>query len=148
MWKLADRKLESRLLLGTARYPSPAILQEAILASLAGEVYSIEILEKLAKQARKTLRDLGYDNVEVIVGDGYRGLPDKAPFDAILVTAAPSEIPEPLREQLKVGGRLVIPVGQYFQDLLLVTRTADGYEERRVELVRLEPMTGEAQKKD
>lgn len=122
--------------------------QAAILASLAGEVYTIEILEDLADQARITLSDLGYENVEVVVGDGYRGLPDKAPFDAILVTAAPPQIPQPLREQLRVGGRMVIPVGDYFQDLLLITRTADGFDEERVQLVRLEQMTGEAQRQD
>jgi protein-L-isoaspartate(D-aspartate) O-methyltransferase len=122
--------------------------QAAILASLASQVYTIEILEDLAEQARATLSDLGYENVEVVVGDGYRGLPDKAPFDAILVTAAPSQIPQPLREQLRVGGRLVIPVGDYFQDLLLITRTADGFDEEIVQLVRLEKMTGEAQQQD
>jgi protein-L-isoaspartate(D-aspartate) O-methyltransferase len=119
--------------------------QAAILAVLADEVYSIEILEGLAERAGRTLGELGYDNVEVVVGDGYRGLPDKAPFDGILVTAAPSRIPQPLLDQLAVGGRMVVAVGDYFQDLLVLTRTADGIEETRVDLVRLEPMTGEAQ---
>lgn len=119
--------------------------QAAILALLASEVYTIEILEELGQQARRTLSDLGYDNVEVVIGDGYRGLPGAAPFDGILVTAAPSRVPQPLLEQLKVGGRMVVPVGEYFQDLLVLTKTADGIEETRVELVRFEPMTGEAQ---
>lgn len=122
--------------------------QAAILARLASEVFSIEIRDDLGRQAEKTLRELGYENVRVSIGDGYRGLPEAAPFDAILVTAAPRRTPEPLLEQLKVGGRMVIPVGEYFQDLLVITRTADGYEESRVDLVRLEPMTGEAQQAD
>ena len=118
--------------------------QAAILALLADEVFSIEILEDLGGQARRTLAELGYENVNVVIGDGYRGLPEEAPFDGILVTAAPSRVPQPLVDQLRVGGRMVIPVGGYFQDLLVVTRTADGIEETRVELVRIEPMTGEA----
>lgn len=118
--------------------------QAAILALLADQVYSIEILEELGDRARETLAELGYDNVHVVIGDGYRGLPEEAPFDGILVTAAPSRIPQPLLDQLKVGGRMVIPVGEYFQDLMVLTKTADGVEEARVDLVRLEPMTGEA----
>jgi len=119
--------------------------QAAILALLADEVFSMEILEELGGRARRTLADLGYDNVSVVIGDGYRGLPQEAPFDGILVTAAPSRVPQPLIDQLRVGGRMVIPVGDYFQDLLVVTKTADGIEERRVDLVRIEPMTGEVE---
>ncbi len=122
--------------------------QAAILALLADEVYSIEILEELGRKARGKLDELGYENIEVVIGDGYGGLPQEAPFDAILVTAAPAETPEPLLEQLKVGGRMVIPVGKYFQDLLVITRTADGFEENRVDLVRFEPMTGQVQRPD
>ena len=122
--------------------------QAAILAVLADRVYSIEIHDELGRQARRKLRELGYENVMVSIGDGYGGLPAEAPFDAILVTAAPRRTPQPLLEQLRVGGRMVIPVGEYFQDLLVITRTADGYEQSRVDLVRLEPMTGEAQKPD
>jgi protein-L-isoaspartate(D-aspartate) O-methyltransferase len=121
--------------------------QAAILSLLASEVFSIEIMEDLGREAARRLEEFGYDNVQVIIGDGYRGLAEEAPFDGILVTAAPDEIPQPLLDQLKVGGRMVIPVGGYFQDLLVLTRTADGIEESRVDLVRLEPMTGEAQKK-
>ncbi len=120
--------------------------QAAILGLLAAEVYSIEIMEDLGRRARRTLSELGYSNVQVVIGDGYRGLAAEAPFDVILVTAAPDKIPQPLLDQLKVGGRMVIPVGGYFQDLLVLTRTADGIEETRVDLVRLEPMTGEVQK--
>jgi protein-L-isoaspartate(D-aspartate) O-methyltransferase len=121
--------------------------QAAILGMLAKEVFSIEIMEELGRRAGRTLSDQGYDNVRVVIGDGYRGLSSEAPFDGILVTAAPDKIPQPLLDQLEVGGRMVIPVGGYFQDLLVLTRTADGIEETRVDLVRFEPMTGEIQKK-
>ena len=83
----------------------------AVLSELAGRVYTIEIVEMLGRRAANTLERLGYNNVTVRVGDGYAGWPDQAPFDAILVTAAPEEVPEPLIEQLAVGGRIVIPVG-------------------------------------
>jgi protein-L-isoaspartate(D-aspartate) O-methyltransferase len=85
--------------------------QAAVLAELVAHVYSIEIVEILARRADSTLKELGYGNISVKAGDGYRGWPEHAPFDAIIVTAAPDHIPEPLVEQLKVGGRLVIPVG-------------------------------------
>lgn len=118
--------------------------QAAVLAELGAEVFSIEIVEELATSARKRLAELGY-KVEVRHGDGYGGWPDHAPFDAIVVTAAPPQIPMPLQEQLKVGGRLVVPVGRGFQDLVVVTRTADGFERRTVTGVRFVPMTGRAQ---
>lgn len=121
--------------------------QAAVLAEIAGEVYSIEILEKLAAGAARRLDSLGSGNVHVMCGDGYMGWPDEAPFDAIVVTAAPDHIPRPLKEQLKVGGRLVIPVGDVYQELLLITRTAEGYESRSVIPVRFVPMTGEAEKR-
>jgi protein-L-isoaspartate(D-aspartate) O-methyltransferase len=120
--------------------------QAAVLARLVREVYSVEILRPLGEQARTTLEELGYENVQVRVGDGYKGWPEKAPFDAIIVTAAPERIPEPLIEQLKVGGRLVIPVGNFWQNLLVITKTADGVEKRTVLPVRFVPMTGEVQK--
>ncbi len=85
--------------------------QAAVLAELAGRVYTIEIVEELGRRAANTLQRLGYDNVTARVGDGYAGWPDQAPFDAILVTAAPEEVPQPLIEQLAVGGRMVVPVG-------------------------------------
>ena len=119
--------------------------QAAVLAQIASEVYSIEILDSLAARARSTLSELGYGNVQVRVGDGFAGWPEKAPFDAILVTAAPPKVPQPLLDQLKVGGKLVIPVGRYFQDLKVYTRTADGFEVRNVIPVRFVPMTGQAQ---
>ncbi|HWR98571.1 MAG TPA: protein-L-isoaspartate(D-aspartate) O-methyltransferase [Candidatus Methanoperedens sp.] len=117
--------------------------QAAVLAELAGEVYSIEILEPLARQAAATLAGLGYTRVQVRAGDGYLGWPEAAPFDAIIVTAAPDHVPQPLVDQLKVGGRLVIPVGQYYQELVVCTKTATGIERRGVLPVRFVPMTGE-----
>ncbi|MHC4972104.1 MAG: protein-L-isoaspartate(D-aspartate) O-methyltransferase [Planctomycetota bacterium] len=120
----------------------------AVLAELANEVYTIEILEPLAKQAERNLHRLGYRNVHVRHGDGYQGWPDAAPFDAIVVTAAPREVPEPLKAQLKVGGRLVVPVGDRIQYLRVLTRTKDGtFLEDPLFEVRFVPMTGEAQRK-
>ena len=115
--------------------------QAAILGSIAAEVYSIEIVPELAAQARGLLSRMGFDNVEVRTGDGYQGWPDEAPFDRILVSAAPRSIPQPLIDQLKVGGKLVIPVGGYLQDLLVVTKTENGIRKRRVDIVRVDPMT-------
>jgi protein-L-isoaspartate(D-aspartate) O-methyltransferase len=120
--------------------------QAAVLARLCREVYTIEILEPLARRARQTLAQLGMQNVHVRAGDGYQGWPEQAPFDAIVVTAAPPEIPEPLKQQLGLGGRLVIPVGTALQELRVLTRTERGFEERRVLPVRFVPMTGEAQR--
>lgn len=117
--------------------------QAAVLAELAGEVYSIEILEPLARRAAATLLELGYARVHVRTGDGYQGWPEAAPFDAIVVTAAPDHIPQPLLDQLTVGGRLVIPVGSFSQELLVCTKTAAGVERRSVIPVRFVPMTGE-----
>jgi protein-L-isoaspartate(D-aspartate) O-methyltransferase len=118
----------------------------AVLSRLAAEVYSIEIVEPLALRAGATLAELGYGNVHVRAGDGYGGWPDAAPFDAIVLTAAPPEIPEPLLDQLAVGGRLVAPVGGgWQQELQVVTRTEDGFERETVAPVRFVPMTGKAQ---
>jgi len=86
--------------------------QAAILAELVKEVYTIEIIEKLGKRAREILGQLGYKNIEVKIGDGYKGWPEKAPFDAIIVTCAPEAIPQPLMDQLREGGRMIIPVGR------------------------------------
>jgi protein-L-isoaspartate(D-aspartate) O-methyltransferase len=122
--------------------------QAAVLSRIAGRVYTIEILPGLAERARQELAALGYDNVESRVGDGWAGWPENAPYDGILVTAAPPRVPEPLLQQLKVGGRLVIPVGSFFQDLLVYTRTEKGFEKRNVIPVRFVPMTGEAEKSD
>jgi protein-L-isoaspartate(D-aspartate) O-methyltransferase len=119
--------------------------QAAVLAELAGEVYSIEIVEPLGERARADLARLGYRNVQVRVGDGYRGWPEQAPFDAIIVTAAPGHVPQPLIDQLAVGGRLVLPVGGLDQELLLLSRDADGIHEERLIGVRFVPMRGEAE---
>ncbi len=117
----------------------------AVLSRIAREVYSIEIVEPVASQASKRLAVLGYHNVEVRVADGYRGWPEKAPFDAILLSAAPSQIPKPLLAQLRVGGKMVAPVGGFFQDLQVITKTADGLETTKIIPVRLSPMKGKAQ---
>lgn len=120
--------------------------QAAVLAEMGARVASVEIVEPLAEQAAALLRELGYERVEVRSGDGYHGWPEKAPFDAIVVTAAPPEIPEPLKEQLALGGRLVAPIGSRLQELVVLTRTPEGLLERRVLPVRFVPMTGEAQR--
>ena len=117
--------------------------QAAVLAELAKEVYSIEILEPLARRAAATLRELGYAGVAVRAGDGYLGWPEAAPFDAIIVTAAPDHIPQPLVDQLKVGGRLVIPVGERYQELLQCVKTPQGLLRRSIIPVRFVPLTGE-----
>ncbi|MEE8104013.1 MAG: protein-L-isoaspartate(D-aspartate) O-methyltransferase [Planctomycetota bacterium] len=119
----------------------------AVLAEIAKQVFSIEILEPLAKRAQRTIKRLGYKNIEIRHGDGYRGWPEEAPFDAIVVTAAPPKVPEPLKEQLAVGGHLVIPVGKLRQEIRVITRTKDGFVEHGVLPVRFVPMTGEAEEK-
>jgi len=120
--------------------------QAAILAELTKEVYSIEIVESLGKRAEKLLNELGYNNIHVRIGDGYKGWPDKAPFDKIIVTAAPDHVPQPLVDQLKNGGILVIPVGQTHQELLVVSKDEKGVRQENVLPVRFVPMTGEARK--
>jgi len=122
--------------------------QAAVLGEMGVKVFSIEIIEPLAKRAKAILSKLGYaKKVRVRHGDGYAGWPEHAPFDAVIVTAAPPKIPEPLRQQLKVGGHLVIPVGRHYQSLLRVTRTKDGFREESVIPVRFVPMTGKAQER-
>ena len=121
--------------------------QAAVLAEIADSVFSIEILKPLADRASEQLSALGYKNVHVRCGDGYQGWPEHAPFDAIIVTAAPDHIPQPLKDQLKIGGRLIIPVGARYQELLQITRTEQRFEEKRLLPVRFVPMTGEAQEK-
>lgn len=120
--------------------------QAAVLAELGAEVYTIEIVRELGERAGKTLEELGYASVRVRVGDGYLGWPEAAPFDGIVVTAAPPEIPEPLIAQLKPGGRMVIPVGPVFdaQELLVVTKMVDGKTLAQDVLpVRFVPLTRE-----
>ena len=114
--------------------------QAAVLARLAKRVYSIEIVPELARSARERLEALGYTNVEVITGDGWAGLPALAPFDGILVAAAPPEVPQALLDQLSVGARLVIPVGQWDQDLRVYERKPDGIDQRTVFGVRFVPL--------
>ncbi|HZF09810.1 MAG TPA: protein-L-isoaspartate(D-aspartate) O-methyltransferase [Thermoanaerobaculia bacterium] len=114
----------------------------AVLSRIAREVYSIEISGPVANQAEKRLSTLGYANVHVRSGDGYQGWPEKAPFDAILVSAAPPKLPKLLLDQLRVGGKMVVAQGGFIQDLLVITKTADGLEKRTVIPVRLSPMTG------
>ncbi len=115
----------------------------ALLSRLAREVYTIEIDKALAARARKTLRQLEFDNVAVKVGDGYRGWPEEAPFDAILVTVSTPRPPPLLYEQLKMGGRMVVAVGTLVQEMQLLTKTPDGPITQPVSLVNLGPMTGE-----
>jgi len=119
--------------------------QAAVLARVYKEVYSIEIIDELARRARTTLSEVGYDNVHVRSGDGYDGWPDQAPFDAVILTAAPPRIPAPLLDQLRPGGKMVVPLGKVTQDLLVLTKTAEGFERRIVAPVRFVPMTGKAQ---
>lgn len=122
--------------------------QAAVLAEIVKDVYTIEIIPSLGKKADEILKTLHYENIHVIIGDGYRGLPAQAPFDAIIVTAAPGHVPQPLVEQLKIGGRMIIPVGDYYQELLLITKQSDGsIKQKSVLPVRFVPMTGEAQQK-
>ncbi len=118
----------------------------AVLAEIASEVYTIEIIEWLADLAKDNLQIAGVENVHAKFGDGFRGWPEHAPYDAIVLTAAPSKIPEPLKMQLKVGGVLVAPIGVGSQKLVKVRRIAqDIFEEETVMMVRFVPMTGEAQ---
>jgi protein-L-isoaspartate(D-aspartate) O-methyltransferase len=142
MTQLARPRPEARALdIGTG-----SGYQAAILAELVETVYSIEILCPLADAARARLKALGHANVEVRCGDGYRGWPEHAPFDLIILAAAPDHIPEPLIEQLAPGGRLVLPVGGFSQELVVVEKGTDGTVTKdRIIPVRFVPMTGEAE---
>jgi protein-L-isoaspartate(D-aspartate) O-methyltransferase len=142
MSELADLKPGDKVLeVGTG-----SGYQAAVLSEMGMKVFSIEIVEPLARQAQATLDGLGYE-VKVRHGDGYAGWPDEAPFDAVIVTAAPPSIPKPLEAQVALGGRLVIPVGKHFQSLVRVTRTEKGLRKQKVLPVRFVPMTGEAQQR-
>jgi protein-L-isoaspartate(D-aspartate) O-methyltransferase len=115
--------------------------QAAVLAEVAGQVHTIEIVEPLGQQAKALLKDLGYENVHVRIGDGYAGWPEEAPFDRIMVTAAPDHVPQPLVDQLAVGGRMIIPVGRDYQELIVITKTETGVVQRATIPVRFVPLT-------
>jgi len=119
--------------------------QAAVLAELVPEVYTIEILPELAAHARTILEALGYKNIRIRCGDGYLGWPENAPFDRIIVTAAPDHVPQPLIDQLKPGGKMIIPVGRMEQDLVLIEKSEQGVSRRSTIPVRFVPMTGRAQ---
>jgi protein-L-isoaspartate(D-aspartate) O-methyltransferase len=146
MTQLADPKLGDRVLdIGTG-----SGYQAAVLAEMGAEVFSIEIVPALAEEASKRLHDLKYEKVTVRAGDGYRGWPEHAPFQAIILAATAPQIPKPLLEQLAPGGRLVIPVGDdgHAQDLLIVTKQPDGtFRRDTIAPVAFVPMTGEVRKK-
>ena len=115
--------------------------QAAVISPLAKEVYSIEIIKSLAEMASKKLKEMQYHNVTVKQGDGYQGWVEYAPFDAIIVTAAPEQVPQTLIDQMKIGGRLVLPVGTYFQKLKVITKLQDGkVGEENIISVRFVPM--------
>ena len=142
MTELLDLKGEEKVLeVGTG-----SGYQAAILAELAKEVYTIEIIEKLATSAEKLLLELGYKNIKVKAGDGYLGWPEAAPFDAIIVTCAPDHIPKPLMDQLMEGGRMVIPVGEFTQELKKIVKRGGKLETTNVIPVIFVPMTGEGVK--
>jgi protein-L-isoaspartate(D-aspartate) O-methyltransferase len=122
--------------------------QAAVLAEIVPEVYSIEIITELSLRAGSDLRRLGYKNIKLKAGDGYQGWKEYAPFDAIIVTAAPDHVPQPLVEQLAPGGRMIIPVGDHYQNLQLIEKDKNGeLKEESILPVRFVPMTGEAQTK-
>jgi protein-L-isoaspartate(D-aspartate) O-methyltransferase len=136
MTQLANLRGEDKVLeIGTG-----SGYQAAILAELAGEVYTIEILRPLATGAEKRLRKLGYKNIKVKCGDGFLGWEQYAPFDAIIVTCAPPEVPPKLVEQLAIGGRMVIPVGEKFQELKLIIKDREGIKIKNIIPVRFVPM--------
>jgi len=118
--------------------------QTAVLAEIVQEVYSIEILKPLLEETQERLKRLYYRNTHIRHGDGYEGWPEEAPFDGIIVTAASQRVPDPLQNQLVEGGRLVIPIGKFYQELVVVKKT-DGLEKRRVIPVRFVPMTGQVE---
>jgi protein-L-isoaspartate(D-aspartate) O-methyltransferase len=121
--------------------------QAAVLSHCVAEVDTIEILPGLGRRAERLLRELGYRNVHVRIGDGYDGWPERAPFDAILLTAAPGRVPRPLLDQLRVGGRLIAPVGRGEQDLQVIIKTERGLVTQTIAAVRFVPMTGKAEAK-
>ncbi|MFP4447657.1 MAG: protein-L-isoaspartate(D-aspartate) O-methyltransferase [Bacteroidales bacterium] len=122
--------------------------QAAVLSHITSEVYSIEIIEELAEQAKDNLQKQGYDSIKLKIGDGYKGWEEYAPFDAIIVTCAPSDIPEPLKEQLAEGGRMIIPIGDKFiQELVLFEKKNGELEKQEISSVRFVPMLDGSGKK-
>ena len=119
--------------------------QAAVLSRCVAEVDTIEVVPELGRRAEATLRALGYRNVRVHIGDGYDGWPERAPYDAVVLTAAPKRVPKPLLDQLRVGGRLVAPVGRGVQDLIVITKTPQGLVTESLAAVRFVPMTGKAE---
>lgn len=139
MTELLNLKKDDRVLeIGTG-----SGYQAAILSLIVDSVYTIEIIPGLADSARLRLKELGYENVKVKTGDGFLGWPEHAPFNKIIVTCAPDEVPPPLIEQLAAGGRMVIPVGSYFQELKVIRKDSNGITEKSIIPVRFVPMTGE-----
>ncbi len=114
--------------------------QTAVLAEIGCDVYTIEIIEDIAIKTRKRLECLGYSNIKFKIGEGYKGWEENTPFEGIIVTAAPAEIPEKLIEQLSIGGKLVLPVGDTNQELLLIEKTNEGITKKRITSVRFVPM--------
>ena len=122
--------------------------QAAILAEIASEVYTIEIIKALADGARTVVAELGYRNIHVRHGDGYGGWPDRAPFDGIVVAAAPDHVPPALVAQLAVGGRLVVPVGDDDQEIRVITKLSEGHREERLIPVRFVPLTRDVREQE
>ncbi len=114
--------------------------QTVVLAELVAEVYTIENVERLAKQAETILNQMDYGNIRLRLGDGHQGWPEAAPFDKIIVTAAPAKLPKVLLDQLKLGGRMIVPVGRWRQELVLIHHTPDGCRRERLMPVRFVPM--------
>ena len=114
--------------------------QAAVLAELAQQVYTIEIIPELAQKARKAIRKLDYHNIHIKIGDGYEGWPEHSPYQSIVVAAAPEKIPVALVDQLAINGKMVIPVGKHYQDIIIITKTNDGITEQKTIPVRFVPM--------
>ena len=137
MTEIADIKPTDKVLeIGTG-----SGYQGAILSELAQEVYTIEIIPQLAQKASQTFKELGYNNIHLKLGDGYKGWPENAPYDRIIVTAAPEQIPATLIDQLAINGKMVIPVGRIYQQIIILSKTNDGVKEYRTIPVRFVPMT-------
>ena len=137
MTELLDPSLGKKILeIGTG-----SGYQTAVLAEIGCQVFTVEIIEEITARSRKILDSMGFDNITYKIGDGYQGWEKHAPYEAIIVTAAPTEIPEKLLDQLASPGRMVIPVGQASQDLFLIKKSVQGIEKKRITAVRFVPMT-------